>query len=83
MLAQALGDLEGQVQAGKFGVVALDEFDDAQALRVVVEPAVALHEPVERFLAGVAEGRVAQVVREGDGFGEVFVERRARGRWCG
>ena len=53
--------------------------DDAQALQIVLETAVGAHAIVERILAGVAERRMPQVVRQRNGFGEVFVEaQRAR-----
>jgi hypothetical protein len=40
----------------------------------VLEAAVRAHEAVERALAGVSEGRVTEVVRQGDGFGEILVQ---------
>ena len=46
--------------------------DDAQALLVVVE--AARHEAVDDALAGMAEWRVPEVVAEGDGFGQLFVQ---------
>jgi hypothetical protein len=33
---------------------------------------------LQRVLPGVAEGRVAEVVRQGDGLDQVFVQRSAR-----
>ena len=50
----------------------LEHVHDAQALLVVIE--AARHQVVQHPLAGMAEGRVAQVVAERDGFGELFVE---------
>jgi hypothetical protein len=43
-------------------------------LQVVLEAAVRLHAIVQRILSGVPEGRVTQVVREADRFGESFVQ---------
>jgi len=40
----------------------------------VLEAAVLVHELGERVLAGVPEGRVPEVVREGDRLGEVLVQ---------
>ena len=58
----------------------LEPRHDAQRLRVVVEAAVAAMS-VERVLAGVAEGRVAEIMRERQRLGEVLVEpQRARQR---
>ena len=64
----------GQVQAGKAGIFLLQFLDDAQALAVVLEAAVAAHQPVQHRLALVAEGRMAEVVRQRDGFGQVLVQ---------
>ena len=74
MLDDALAHLPGEVQAGKVGVALLEHVDDAQALRVVLEAAVRLHQAVQHALAGVAERRVAEVVRERDRLGEVLVQ---------
>ena len=62
--------------------VALLQFiDHAQRLQVVLEAAVVAHARIERVLAGVAEGRVAEVVGQADGLGQRLVEpQRARDR---
>src|SRR5262249_12582882 len=57
---------------------------DAQRLRVVVEAPAGLEAPVERPFAGMAERRVAEIVRPRERFGEILVEpqrprQRARG----
>ena len=75
MFPQALDHLERQVQARERRIIRLDEFDDAQALRVVVEAAAARHQAVQRFLARMPEGRVAEIVRQRDSLGQVLVER--------
>ena len=74
MLEDAFAGLEGEVQPVERGVALLELVDHAQGLQVVLEAAVLAHAFVERILAGVAEGRVAEVVREADRFGQVFVE---------
>ena len=48
--------------------------DYAQALQVMFKAAEGLHAGVERILPGVAEGRVAQIMRQRNGLGQVFVE---------
>ena len=58
----------------KFGIADLDPVHRAQALRVVIEAAVRRHQLVERFLAGMAERRMAEVVRQRDRLGKVLVE---------
>ena len=78
MLEDALAHLEREIQAGELGVALLELVDDAQRLQVVLESAELAHAVVERVLAGVAERRVTQVVREADGLGERLVQARAR-----
>jgi hypothetical protein len=45
-----------------------------QAMSIVIKAAVALQGGIERFLASMAEWRMAEVVRERERFGEVFIE---------
>ena len=52
-------------------------------MAVVLEAAVVGHQCVERALAFVPEGGVAEVVRERNGFGEVFVEAKRAGDVAG
>ena len=59
---------------GKRRVALFELVDDAQRLQVVLEAAVLAHAVVQRILAGVAERRVAEVVRKADRFGQRFVE---------
>ena len=81
MLQDALARLEHQVQAVEGAVALFQRVDHAQALQVVLEAAVVLHAVVQRVLAGVAERRVAEVVRQRDRFDQVFVQpQRARDR---
>jgi hypothetical protein len=71
----AFAHRERQVQSSVRGIPLLEVLDDAQRMQIVVEPqAVLLEAAVERTLAGVAEGRVADVVDEGEGFREIFVQ---------
>ena len=66
------------------GVALLESLDDAQGVEVVIEAeAVALEAAVEGALAGVAEGRVADVVDESERFGEIFVESERAGDVAG
>jgi hypothetical protein len=55
--------------------------DDPDRLRVVVEPAVGRHEPPQRLLAGMPEGRVAEVVGKRQRLRQLGVQpKRARDR---
>src|SRR5581483_12221319 len=74
VLDQALERLPGKIEAVESGITALELGDDAQALGVVVEAAEAGHGRIERPLAGVAEGWMAEVVRQCQGLGQVLVE---------
>jgi hypothetical protein len=82
VLEDALPGLVHEVEAVEVGVALFEQIDGAQGLQVVLEAAEVLHAGVERLLAGVAEGRVPQIVGEGHGFGEILVEA-APGRSSG
>ena len=73
----------GEVQPVEIGVAALEFGDDAERVAVVVEAAVSGHAGVERVLAGVAEGRVAEIVAERDRLGEIVVETQRAGERAG
>jgi hypothetical protein len=62
VLVEAGPQLPGQVQAGVGGVAELQFLHPAHALDVVVEPAVARHQLVQRLLARVPERAVPDVV---------------------
>ena len=77
----ALAAFVGQIEPCKIGIAFFQFIDHAQRLQVVFEAAVLAHALVERFLAGMTEGRVAQVMGQADGLGQRFVEpQRARNR---
>ena len=57
--------------------------DDAKRLRIVVEAAVVGHAGVERVLSRMAEGRVSEIVAEGDGLREIVVEPERPGESAG
>ncbi len=79
VLLQSLAHLVAEVQAGELRVARLDHIHDAQALLVVIKAAVIAHQFIQRLLAGVAEWRMPEVVRERDGLGEILVQpERAR-----
>ena len=69
----------GQVQALEVRIAMLQLGHDPKGLDVVVEPAPRLHALVELVLSGVAKGRMAEIVRQGDGLGQVVVEAERRG----
>ena len=83
VLGEALERLVGQVQPVERGVAALQLGDDAQRLGVVVETAAAGHQRIEHFLAGMAEGGVAEIVRQRHRLGEILVELERAGDGAG
>jgi hypothetical protein len=79
VLEHALARLEAQVQPVVGAVALLELVDYPQRLQVVLEAAVRLHAAVQRILPGVAERRVAEVVRERDRLGQVLVQAQPPG----
>src|SRR5439155_12360250 len=69
MLRDAAADLPRQIQPT---TLVFEHIDNPQALLVMVESS--WHERVDDPLSGVTEGRVAQIVAERDGFGQLFVK---------
>ncbi len=84
VLDDAFADFEGEVQAAEGGVALLEIFDDAEGVQVVIEEESMLaHGGVESFFSGVAEGRVADVVDQREGLGEIDVEAEGSGDGAG
>src|SRR5581483_10089113 len=83
VLEDALARLKTQVEAAEGGVLVLQLVDHAQRLRIVFEAAPGTHAGVEGVLPGVAEGRVAEVVRQGDSLRQVLVQRQRAGHGAG
>ena len=70
-----LAHFERQVQPGEAGVALLEALHDAQGVQVMVETlSEARHLAVELLLAGVGERRVADIVRQRQRLGQVFVQ---------
>ena len=84
VLDDAFADGEGEVETAKGGVALFKPGDDAEGVQVVIEAeTVRLQSAVEGFFAGVTERGVADVVGEGEGFGEVGVEAQSTGESAG
>ncbi len=75
VLHRTLERLPGEVQAVEIGIAPLQPRQHAKSLIVVREAAPRLDRRIERFLAGMAEGRMAEIVRQSERLGEIFVER--------
>ena len=83
VLDDAFESLPAQVEAGEARVLPLDLGDHAEGLDVVVEAAERGHLPLQLVLAGVAERRMAEIVAQRDGLGEVGVELEGGGDRAG
>jgi hypothetical protein len=84
VLDDAFTDGEGEIEAAEGGVPLLKPGDDAQGVQVVIEAeAMRLKGLIEGLFAGVAEGRMADVMGQGEGFGELGVEAEGRGEGAG
>src|SRR5205814_9610140 len=79
MLLQSFAELECQIQSGKIRIRVLEQFDHAQTLPVMLEATVVAHALSQNFFAGMSERSVAEIVRQCDRFGEIFIERERAG----
>ena len=74
----AFARLEAEVEPVVGRVALFEPVDHAQALQVVLEARMrwvgGAQAVVERVLAGMAEWRVAQVMRQRDGFDQIFIQ---------
>src|SRR5215471_16068059 len=84
MFDDAFAHFEGEIEAGKLKVTVFEQFNDAKRVKIVVEAAaVGAHEFVEFALAGVPEGRMADIVNERKGFSKFAVQTERRGNRAG
>src|SRR5665213_1446332 len=74
MLDGAFERFPGQVEPIEIRVAVLERRQDAQRLVVMRKAAVLAHGLVERLLAGMAEGRVAEVMRQRQRLGEMLIQ---------
>lgn len=77
VLDQPLERLRGEVEPVEGGVAALEPGDHTERLQIVIKPPPRRRRPCERLLAGMAEGRMTEVMGEGKGLGEVLIEAEA------
>ena len=74
MLGQPLQQLPRQVQPVMFAIGALQQHQHAQAMGVVIPAALCCQCLCQSVLAGVAKGRVADVVGKAQGLGQILVQ---------
>ncbi len=78
VLHDAFADGERQVEAAKGGIALLEPGDDTQGVEIVVEgEAVSPKGAVESLFAGVAKGRMPDVVRQSQGFSKLRIESKS------
>ena len=80
VLDQAFERFPGEIEPVEARIAALQRGDDAQGLRIVIEAAERGEAVVERALAGMAERRMAEIVRQRQRLGEILVEAAAAAR---
>jgi hypothetical protein len=84
MLHDAFADFKGQIQAVEFDVTMFEVLHDAKRMQVVIKAAaVGAHQFVEFSFAGMAEGRVTDVVHEGERLYEFRVDAQGGGHCPG
>lgn len=83
MLDDPLKGLPGEVQAVESGIFVLKARQDPQGLGVVIKPAIRGHDRIEGVFSGMAEGRMADIVGEGERFSEILVQPEGAGGRAG
>jgi len=84
VLDDTFAKAEGEVESAPGRITLFKPGDDAQSVQVVVKTeAVPAQRGVERFFAGVAEGRMADVVGQGEGLSELTVQTKGGGEGAG
>ena len=57
--------------------------DDANGLRIMIEPAIGRHQIAKRILARMAKGRVAQIMGQRNRLGQILVRPKGAGNRAG
>ena len=68
VLQNPFSGLPSQIQSVKVRILIFQEIHDTKRLKIVLKTAEISHAAVERCVAGVTKGRVAQVVRQRNRF---------------
>ncbi|QTK78444.1 hypothetical protein AT6N2_C0560 [Agrobacterium tumefaciens] len=83
VLDEAFQRFPGQVDAVIFGITALQLGDDAQRLGVMVEAAIGQQHRIQRVFAGMAEGRVAEIMHQRHALGQILIQLQRTGERAG
>ena len=79
MLGEAFERLPAEVEPVEIGVRSFQPGDDADGVGIVVEPADVGERGGQRVFASMAEWRVAEVVGEAQGLGQILIEAERAG----
>jgi hypothetical protein len=84
VLNDAFAHSQREIKSAECGITLFKPGDDPESMEVVVEAErVMVQSLIKRLFTGVAEGRVAYVVGEGEGFREFLVEAESGGDGAG
>jgi hypothetical protein len=79
MLAKSLEDFIGKVETRMLWIALLQHLDHTKALLIMIKATMIFHEAIKSLFSGVAEGGVAQIVREGYCLREILVQPKGSG----
>ena len=83
VLDYAFQSFPRKIQSFEVNVALLEPCDDPDGLGIVLEAAVGFHQAFKLVLAGMSERRMAKVVRQGDRFRQMRIQRQVfRQRPC-
>src|SRR3546814_2186032 len=74
MLGQSLEGFPGQIDSVEQRIRAFEARERAQRMAIMIEAAVHRHRGFQRILPRMAERRMADIVRQAQGFGLILVE---------
>src|SRR5437016_1648892 len=79
MFHDAFAHLEGEIHPGKARIAILEVLDNSKGVQVMIEALPeAAHLPVQLLFTGVSEGRVADVMYQGERLSQVFIQPEYR-----
>ena len=79
MLRQAFANFPCKIETREIGIFLFQFLDDAQALAVVFETAVAFHQAIQNRLAFVTEWGMTEIVRQCDGLRQIGIQFQSAG----
>src|SRR5687768_3484234 len=79
MLEDAFARFKAQIQAIKCPVMFFQHIHYPKGLKIVLKTPMVFHASVERFLPSMAEWRMTQIMRERNGFHQIFIKLKVAG----